>query len=1198
VHVCTVINKAWLAHARALAESLRAHEPDARMSVLIVDPIDDFFDPTQESFEILGPQDVEIEDFEGMSVRYGITELCCALKPSILRHLLRSGEPAVYLDSDVRLFAPLEGLDEALQEHPFLLTPHLLAPLADDGRQPNELAILLGGSFNLGFAAARATPEVDALLRWWAERLRTCCRLDPAHAMVFDQRWADLMPGMFEQVGRWRNPGVNSGFWRAATSHFEQSDGQIIVDGGPLRSFHFTGFEPERPERLSKYDSRISLNSEPVLAEMCAEFARRLEAFGHAESSHWPYGFGATASGVLLTTELRDLWDRAAHEGAVSETPFTPAGEQAFLEWLAQPEEGVVDGRLNRYLVALHASDRKLSERFTEPYTSDNAGYLAWAREQAERDPTGVLGLLSSRSAAARRPGLRELAPGDALGAERGEVVVCLPVYGAPELFAECLTAVLAHTPTDVRILVADDASPDPAIHAFVASLGDVLKHDVSYLRQPQNLGFPGNVNAAFAAAAPADVIVLNSDCVVAAGWLEGLHRAAYSDALVATASALTNHGTILSVPDRNRPRPGIPQSQDLAYAAGAVLELSLRIYPHLPTAIGHCMYVRRQALDLVGTFDLAFSPGYGEEVDFSQRCLLHGLVHVAADDVFVLHHSGGSFAEDGTANPVQKEHEEIIDARYPYYQRAQTAASTTAFGRLPRALASARRAIKGLSVTIDGRCLGPLVTGTQVHTLELIRALDATGEVDLRVIVQPDLGDYAAHELAARPRIRLVPHTDVHPAMEKADVAHRPYQVSNANDLLMLRCAGERQVITHQDLIAYRNPGYFPGYPQWERYQRLTRHALALADYVVFFSHHAAQDAQSEDLIDPGRVRVVYIGVDHAEPALVDGPKAPRGMSEDAERPFLLCLGTDFRHKNRVFALRLLETLGEEQGWNGTLVLAGPRVNDGSSVGEEAAYLATRPELAKAVVTLPAVDEAEKAWLLEHCAAVLYPTTYEGFGLMPFEAAHHGRPCLFASQTALAEILPGELATLVPWDPSVSAERVAHLLERPEAIQEHVLAIGRTAGRFTWQATGESLIDVYRAAAAAPARESAQLAEELSLVESERDEAERKYNELWRSLTPDARTLVAPGGPLSPATHRSLAVVAGRPFLRRLLLGPVQVAVQLALRIKNLGRPAPMPEPPSTSPETFALHFAGSNQAFMREQLAHKDGEQLLFDP
>ena len=544
-------------------------------------------------------------------------------------------------------------------------------------------------------------------------------------------------------------------------------------------------------------------------------------------------------------------------------------------------------------------------------------------------------------------PGCDELPPGATLGAKRGEAVVCIPVYGAQEQFAECLTSVLAHTPADVPIMIADDASPDPAIRAFVYSLEDQFQHQVSYLRQPVNLGFPGNVNAAFAAAAPADVVVLNSDCVVAAGWFEGLRRAALSDALVATASALTNHGTILSVPERNRPQAGIPQGQDLAHAASAVLEQSLRFYPHLPTAIGHCMYVRRDALDLVGAFDLAFSPGYGEEVDFSQRCLLHGLVHVAADDVFVLHHAGSSLAEDGVANPVQKEHDRIIDARYPYYQRAQTAASTTSLGRLPRAIGSARRAFTGLTVTIDGRCLGPLVTGTQVHTMELIRALDATGQVGVRVIVQPDLGTYAAREFASRPHIQLVPHTDVHPHMDRTDVAHRPYQVSNANDLLMLRCAGDRQVITQQDLIAYRNPGYFPGYSQWDRYQRLTSRALALADIVVFFSHHAAQDALSEDLVDPGRVRVVYIGVDHAAPPPSGGPQPPRDVEELSQGPYLLCLGTDFRHKNRVFALRLLQALRDDHGWDGKLVLAGPRVADGSSAGEEAAYLAKQPELA-----------------------------------------------------------------------------------------------------------------------------------------------------------------------------------------------------------------------------------------------------------
>ncbi|HUB35764.1 MAG TPA: glycosyltransferase, partial [Solirubrobacteraceae bacterium] len=603
-------------------------------------------------------------------------------------------------------------------------------------------------------------------------------------------------------------------------------------------------------------------------------------------------------------------------------------------------------------------------------------------------------------------------------------------------------------------------------------------------------------------------------------------------------------------------------------------------------TAIGHCMYIRRQALDLVGDFDLAFSPGYGEEVDFSQRCILHGLTHVAADDVFVLHHAGGSFGEDGQRNSAQDEHERIIDARYPYYERARTDAAESRFGRLPRAIASARRAIRGLSVTIDGRCLGPVMTGTQLHTLELIKALDATDQVGVRVIAGPDMGAYATTELALRPRIEVISFTDVHPAMDRTDIAHRPYQVNNPNDLLILSCAGERQVITHQDLIAYRNPGYFPGYPQWRRYQRLTRQALSLADCVVFFSHHAAGDTLGEDLVEADRVRVVYIGVDHPVSSSADALAPPAGMEAFEGERFLLCLGTDFRHKNRVFGLRLLEALRAEHDWRGKLVLAGPRVAEGSSAGEEASYLAARPELAQAVIYLPAVGEAAKEWLLDHCAAVLYPTTHEGFGLMPFEAAHHGRPCLFASQTALAEVVPAELATLVPWDASASAQLVTALLGEPDAIASHVRAMREASGRFTWRATGEAMVDVYRATAASPAREAAELAEDLAVAEADREEAERKYNELWRALTPDARTLAAPGGPLSPEAQHSLAAVARRPLLRKLLLGPIG----LLQRLTGRGAGA-SPQESSTSSTDFDLHFEHANVEHMRMQLAAEAG-------
>ena len=58
-------------------------------------------------------------------------------------------------------------------------------------------------------------------------------------------------------------------------------------------------------------------------------------------------------------------------------------------------------------------------------------------------------------------------------------------------------------------------------------------------------------------------------------------------------------------------------------------------------------------------------------------------------------------------------------------------------------------------------------------------------------------------------------------------------------------------------------------------------------------------------------------------------------------------------------------------------------------------------------MVDLGAVDEAEKAWLYANAALVLYPTVNEGFGLVPFEAADAGAPCLWAAHSSLAELLP-----------------------------------------------------------------------------------------------------------------------------------------------------------------------------------------------
>jgi glycosyltransferase involved in cell wall biosynthesis/GT2 family glycosyltransferase len=732
---------------------------------------------------------------------------------------------------------------------------------------------------------------------------------------------------------------------------------------------------------------------------------------------------------------------------------------------------------------------------------------------------------------------LRRLETPEDVGASRGDVVVCIPVFGAPPIVRESIESVARHTPAEVTVLVLDDASPNDAVERVLEAVAENWPAlDLVYARQPANVGFVENANTAFAMAAPADVVLLNSDCVVAAEWLERLRDAALSDTLIATASALTNHGTIVSVPRRNRPASSFPGGVEIEDAAAAVREGSKRLRPRIPTALGHCVYVRRSALDLVGGFDPVFSPGYGEEVDFSQRCIEQGLCHVAADDVLVFHDARSSFGERASA--LRDEHDRIVRSRYPFYDAAVESTAAASTTPLARSLAIARRTMKPLSVTIDGRVLGPQLTGTQLHVVELVAALWRTREIDLRLIVPPNVGAYAQDLLGDLEGLELVlPHAVKR--LARSDVAHRPYQVFDSDDLSMLVRLGERVVLTHQDLISYRNPSYFDDPIRWLAYQQLTRQALAVADRVVFFSDHAAQDALKEDLVDPDRVRVVYVGTDHRV-RLGREPRPPAAFA--AEPPFLLCLGTNFRHKNRLFALRVLEEL-RAGGWHGRLVFAGPHAASGTSAAQEAAFLAERPELRSHVLDLEAVDEEEKAWLLERAALVLYPTVYEGFGLVPFEAAEAGTATVFASQAALAEILPESAATIVPWDAGETAERVAALLADSDLRDALVDTVKDASRRFVWDETAAGLLEAYADSVESPASPA---------------------RSLWSaqgSLSPflgseDLKALVSS----FPAdVQRPLVALASRPAVRNAFFGTLRGLYATGYFVRRRRRPPPL---------------------------------------
>ena len=225
-----------------------------------------------------------------------------------------------------------------------------------------------------------------------------------------------------------------------------------------------------------------------------------------------------------------------------------------------------------------------------------------------------------------------------------GPVDVIVPVCGAPEAFGRCVESLLAHTDFLAhRLVLALDGPQPEATEGLVARLIAEQGDGLSVSRSPSRLGFVASVNRGMGLSAR-DVVLLNSDTQVTAGWLGKLQAAAYSAPEIATVTPFSNSATICSLP-RFLETNALPAGWPLAGFAARVEARSSRAYPRLPTGVGVCLYIKRKALDALGLFDVAsFGLGYGEESEWAMRALKAGYAHVLDDATFIFHEGQRSF--------------------------------------------------------------------------------------------------------------------------------------------------------------------------------------------------------------------------------------------------------------------------------------------------------------------------------------------------------------------------------------------------------------------------------------------------------------------------------------------------------------------------------------------------------------------------
>ncbi len=311
----TIVSRNYLAYALTLMQSVAAQHPESKRYLCLADTRED--DPAldTELFDTVTIDQLGLPDFEAFVFRYDIMELNTAVKPYMFEWLRMRYPQAglVYLDPDIFVLQRLAEVELAFESGKLsVLTPHLNAPLYDDGKFPTELSLMRTGVYNCGFVAINAAHARSAeLIDWWSRKLEFGCFVDLDAGLFTDQKWMDMAPGLFPDVEVLRHDGYNVAYWNLASRRITgDAETGFRANGAPLVFAHFSGVDLSRPEIFSKHQDRFSAADIGGLRPLYDAYLDRLRHNNHPQHASKPYAYGRFADGEPIVPVLRRVYRR------------------------------------------------------------------------------------------------------------------------------------------------------------------------------------------------------------------------------------------------------------------------------------------------------------------------------------------------------------------------------------------------------------------------------------------------------------------------------------------------------------------------------------------------------------------------------------------------------------------------------------------------------------------------------------------------------------------------------------------------------------------------------------------------------------------------------------------------------------------------------------------------------------------------
>jgi len=207
---------------------------------------------------------------------------------------------------------------------------------------------------------------------------------------------------------------------------------------------------------------------------------------------------------------------------------------------------------------------------------------------------------------------------------------------------------------------------------------------------------------------------------------------------------------------------------------------------------------------------------------------------------------------------------------------------------------------------------------------------------------------------------------------------------------------------------------GYPEAFPLYKRIKSRMIYQLSArsATIISTVSEHSKRDIIKFYGVAPEKISVIPEGVDTKlffPVSDVERLKEWRKQRLGVDAPFILYVGKPAKRRNLPNVIKAFAQLKKERHIPHKLVLIGAKL-PGSSFQE----IINSLDLKEEVISIDFASHEEIAVAYNACEMLVYPSSYEGFGMPVLEAMACGTPIIALDNTAFPEFSSG-IATLLP---------------------------------------------------------------------------------------------------------------------------------------------------------------------------------------